>query len=97
MTYISPNLRPSRRPPRRTWVRVEARPYIPLTLGQKLLKALAYTTAFVAAYLLILLIGYNLVMGCGTATYYPNGTWQTGTCHPAWLFRDDVQSVRGTW
>lgn len=93
MTYISPNLRPHRR---RT-IRVEAVPYIPTSLGTRLLKVFGYMTVGAMAYGLVLMILFNLVTGCGEPTYYSDGTWMTGTCHPAFLFREDVQSVRGTW
>lgn len=62
------------------------------TLG----RVLGYTAAGIAFYALILFIGFNLLTKCGEVIYYPDGTWENGTCHPSWLFFT-YEPQKGTW
>jgi hypothetical protein len=67
------------------------------SLARRLLEVFGYFAVGMAIYGLVMLVATNLVTGCGQATYHADRTWETGTCHPAWLFPDSKQSVKGTW
>tara|TARA_R110002124_G_scaffold120930_2_gene279252 strand:+ start:659 stop:937 length:279 start_codon:yes stop_codon:yes gene_type:complete len=83
---------------RRQTIRVQAVPYIPTSLGTTILKTLGYMFIGAIAYSMVMFIAFNIMTRCGQAEYQIiSGTWMTGTCHPAWLFPDHVQNVRGTY
>lgn len=93
MTYL-PSQR--RRDYRRT-IRVPAIPYQRKSIAEIVLQVLGYMTLGLMFYAMLMLIVVNIITGCGQAEYFADGTWQTGTCHPMWLFPESKQSVRGTW
>lgn len=39
----------------------------------------------------------NIAGGCGQATYYDDGSWETGRCYPEFLFPESKQNVKGRW
>lgn len=94
MTYIPSHRRDY---PRRTTIRVPAVPYVRKSFTQRLLEILGFMTLGLVFYAMVMLVAINLISGCGQADYFPDGTWETGTCHPAWLFPESKQNVRGTW
>jgi len=60
-------------------------------------RVLGYITAALIAYAVVIFLGLNIITSCGQAIYYPDGTYETGTCHPMWLYPESKQRVKGRW
>lgn len=66
-------------------------------IRKAMLRALGYITAATMMWAVICFLAINILTSCGQAIYNADGTYETGTCHPAWLYPASKQRVKGRW
>lgn len=62
------------------------------TLTQRVTKALGYISLGIIVYIVMIVVAFEFMAGCGEKTYHSNGTWETNSC----LFIPYTPS-KGTW
>ena len=62
------------------------------TLAQRVIKALGYISLGIIVYMLIIVLAFEFMAGCGEKTYHADGTWETNSC----LFIP-YTPTKGTW
>ncbi len=62
------------------------------TLTQRVTKALGYITLGIIVYIMMIVVAFEFMAGCGTTTYNADGTYYTNEC----LFIP-YEPVQGMW